>query len=184
MSPATDGRNTFLQRLVGAAALDAAVYEEIEADSAALTQAFAVVVLASLAAGIGVSGLWEPSVEGIVFISVVALMAWAAWALVILQIGTRLMPEPETRADVGQLLRTMGFAATPGLLQVLAAMSAIAVPVFAVTSVWMLVAMIVAVRQALDFRTTTHAVAVCVLGWALALAIVIVLGLVFGPRVS
>jgi hypothetical protein len=78
----------------------------------------------------------------------------------------------------------MGFAATPGLLQVLAAMSAIAVPVFAVTSVWMLVAMIVAVRQALDFRTTTHAVAVCVLGWALALAIVIVLGLVFGPRVS
>jgi len=179
-----NGRNSFLQRLVGAAALDAAVYEEVEADRGALAQAFAVVVLSSLAAGIGAAGLWEPSVEGVVFITIVSLIAWAAWALVVLQIGARVMPTSETRADVGQLLRTIGFSATPGLLQVFAAMSAIAVPVFAVTSIWMLLAMIVAVRQALDFRSTARAVAVCVLGWVLALAIAIVLGLVFGPRVS
>jgi hypothetical protein len=178
------GRNTFLQRLIGAAALDVAVYEEVEADRGALTQAFAVVVLSSLAAGIGASGIWEPSIGSVVFISIVSLIAWAAWALVVLQIGARVMPAPETRVDVGQLLRTIGFSATPGLLRVLAAMSAIAVPVFVVTSIWMLLAMIVAVRQALDFRSTARAVAVCVLGWVLALAIAIVLGVFFGPRVS
>jgi hypothetical protein len=169
---------------MGAAALDAAIYEEVEADRGALTQAFAVVVLSSLAAGIGASGFWEPSVESVVFISIVSLIAWAAWALVVLQIGARVMPTPETRVDIGQLLRTIGFAATPGLLRVFAAMSAIAVPVFVVTSIWMLLAMVVAVRQALDFRSTARAVAVCVLGWVLALAIFIVLGLAFGPRLS
>ena len=100
------------------------------------------------------------------------------------QIGSRLMPTGETRADVGELLRTIGFAATPGLLRLLGIMPAVTVPVFAVTAVWMLAAMVVAVRQALDYRSTGRAVAVCVLGWILSLAIAIILGLVFGPSVS
>ncbi len=57
-------------------------------------------------------------------------------------------------------------------------------PVFVITSIWMLLAMIVAVRQALDYRSTPRAVAVCVLGWVLALAFAVGLGLVFGPSVS
>jgi hypothetical protein len=180
----TTTRNTFLQRLIGAAALDAAIYEEVEADPAATYQAFGVVVLSSLAAGIGASGLGEVTAVGVVYFSGVALVAWAAWALVTFEIGARLMPAPQTRVDVGQLLRTIGFASTPGLLRVLGIMPAVALPVFAVTSVWMLLAMIVAVRQALDYRSTGRAVAVCVLGWVLALTIAVVLGLVFGPTVS
>jgi hypothetical protein len=124
------------------------------------------------------------TVAGVVYFSGVALVAWAAWALVTFEIGARLMPAPQTRVDVGQLLRTIGFASTPGLLRVLGIMPAVALPVFAVTSVWMLLAMIVAVRQALDYRSTGRAVAVCVLGWVLAITIAIVLGLVFGPTVS
>jgi hypothetical protein len=180
----TTARNTLLQRLIGAAALDAAIYEEVEADPTATSQAFLVVALSSAAAGIGARGLGEVTVGSMVFFSAVALVAWAAWALVVFEIGARLMPEPQTRVDVGQLLRTIGFAFTPGLLCVLGIMPAVAVPVFAVTWVWMLLAMIVAVRQALDYRSTARAVAVCALGWVLAIAIAIVLGLAFGPTVS
>jgi hypothetical protein len=176
--------NSFLQRLVGALALDATIYEEVEADRSATGQALAVVLLSSVAAGIGSRGLGGTTWQVILFMSIVSLIAWAAWALVIFEIGARLLPEPDTRVDVGELMRTIGFAATPGLLRVLGVMSAATVPVFAVTAVWMLAAMIVAVRQALDFHSTARAVAVCCLGWVLAVAIAMVLGLFFGPTVS
>ena len=108
------GNNTFLQRLIGAMALDAAIYEEVEADRMATGQAFLVVLMSSVATGIGARGVSEQSVASIVFFSIVALMAWAAWALVTFVIGTLLLPEAETRSDVGELLRTIGFASTPG----------------------------------------------------------------------
>jgi hypothetical protein len=180
----TAARNTLVQRLIGAAALDAAIYEEVEDDASALPQAFAIVIASSLAAGVGASGLTTVTVSGILLYSAIALVSWAAWALITFEIGARLMPEPQTRVDVGELLRTIGFAATPGLLRILGIMPAVAWPVFVVTSVWMLLAMIVAVRQALDYRTTRAAVAVCALGWVLAIAIALVLGVVFGPTVS
>ncbi len=95
-----------------------------------------------------------------------------------------LLPEPQTRVDVGELLRTIGFASTPGLLRVLAIMQPLAIPVFIATSAWMLLAMVVAVRQALDYTSTARAVAVCVVGWVLAVVVAVVLGLFFGPTVS
>jgi hypothetical protein len=180
----TTVRNSLLQRLIGAAALDAAIYEEVEGDPAATAQAFGIVLGSSLAAGIGVRGLAPITFSDVLLFSAVALVAWAAWALVTFEIGARLMPAPQTRVDVGQLLRTIGFASTPGLLRVLGIMPAVAAPVFVVTSVWMLLAMIVAVRQALDYRTTAPAIAVCVAGWVLAIAIAVVLGVLFGPTVS
>ena len=180
----TIARNTFLQRLIGAAALDTAIYEEVEADPGATIQAFAVVLLSSLAAGVGVRGFGEQPLANLVFVSCLALIAWAAWALLTFQIGARLMRGPETHVDVGELLRTLGFSATPGLLLVLGAMPAVTVPVFAVTSVWMLIAMIVAVRQALDYTSTAKAIAVCVFGWVLATIISVVIGLAFAPTVS
>jgi hypothetical protein len=176
--------NTFIQRLIGAAALDSAIYEEVEADPSAMMQALAVVVLSSLAAGIGASGLGGTSLANFGFISILALIAWAAWALITFEIGARLMPEPQTSVDVGQLMRTIGFATTPGLLRVFGAIPGVTVPAFAISSLWMLVAMIVAVRQALDYTSTVRAVAVCVCGWFLAAAIAIALGLFFGPTLS
>jgi len=86
--------------------------------------------------------------------------------------------------DVGELLRTTGFASTPGLLRVLGIVPGVTAPVFAVTAIWMLLAMVVAVRQALDYRSTARAVGVCVLGWVLAIAIAVTLGMLFGPAVS
>ena len=180
----TIGVRTFLRRLVGAAKLDVATYEEVEADRAATAQAGAIVVLSSLAAGIGMRGFGGGGTASMTFFGALALMAWGAWALLTYQIGVRILPEPQTRADVGELLRTIGFASTPGLLRIFGALPGLTIPVFTVTTVWMLLAMIVAVRQALDYSSTRRAVAVCVLGWVLAIVFAMVVGFFFGPRVS
>jgi hypothetical protein len=169
---------------MGAAALDTAIYEEVEGDPKAGVQAAAVVVLSSLAAGIGARGFSENNLSNIALISIVSLMAWAAWALLTYEIGARLLPGPQTSVDIGQLMRTIGFAATPGLLRIFGFIPGATIPAFAVATIWMLAAMVVAVRQALDYTSTGRAVAVCVIGWLLALGFVLVLGLVFGPPVS
>lgn len=180
----TTAANSFLQRLIGAVSLDVAIYEEVEADRGATAQAFVVVVLSSLAAGVGARGFGGSSPVNIAFFTMVALMAWAAWALLTFQIGGRLLPEPQTRVDVGELLRTIGFAAAPGILRIFGILPGVTIPAFTISAVWMLAAMIVAVRQALDYKSTARAIAVCVLGWILAIAFAIVLGLLFGPTVS
>ena len=180
----TTATTPFVMRLIGAPALDPVTYEEVEADRSATGQAMLVVVLSSVGAGIGARGLGSGSIQSMVFISASSLIAWVAWALLTYQIGVRLMPEPETRGDVGELMRTIGFSAAPGMLRIFGIVPGASIPVFAITAVWMLVAMIVAVRQALDYKSTARAVAVCGLGWALAVAIAVGLGLVFGPTVS
>jgi hypothetical protein len=176
-------KNSFLQRLIGAAALDAAVYEDVEADQSATVQAFIVVLLSSVAGGLGLQGLTGGSVN-LAFLTMASLLAWGAWALVTYAVGGLLMPEPQTRVDVGELLRTIGFATTPGLLRGLGIIAPLAKPVFAATSIWMLLAMIVGVRQALDYTGTGRAVAVCVIGWLLSLIVAVGLGLLFTPALS
>jgi hypothetical protein len=180
----TTASNSFLQRFIGALSLDSAIYEEVEADTSATVQAFFVVVMSSLAAGIGARPLGTNSVSSVVFITIIALIAWAAWALLTFEIGGRLMPDRGTSVDIGQLLRTIGFASAPGVLRVFGIIPSAAAPTFAVTALWMLAAMVVAVRQALDYESTTRAVVVCLVGWSLATILAVGLGLVFGPPVS
>jgi len=175
---------TFGQRLRGAAALDRRVYEEVEADRQATAQAVGVVLLASLAGGIGLLGFGVPNPQALLAGVIGALVGWVAWATLTYLIGTQLLPEPQTRADVGELLRTIGFAAAPGLLRVLGVLPVVGPPIYAATSVWMLLAMVVAVRQALDYRSTGRAVAVCVVGWALSLIVATIIGIVFTRNVS
>lgn len=155
------------ERMLRAAKLDASLYEEVEADREALKQATVVVVLASMAAGVGASAL--RGIEGLVFVSVSALAGWYVWAFLTYWIGTRLLPEPQTKADYGELLRTIGFSSSPGVLRVLGIIPGLTGLVFVVVSVWMLVAMVIAVRQALDYTGTWRAVAVCVIGWIVQL---------------
>jgi Yip1-like protein len=175
---------TFLQRLIGAAALRAETYEEVEADQGATRQAVLVVVSSSAAAGLGARGFGAGDAGDVVFFATVALMAWVAWAFVVYQIGARILPGARTRTDVGELLRTTGFATAPGLIRVVGMVPGLTIPSFAVAALWMLAAMIIAVRQALDYTSTPRAVAVCVLGWVLAIALGILFGVLFGPSVS
>jgi len=178
----TPGR--FVDRVIGAVALRVATYEEVEADRRATWQAIAVVVLSSLAAGLGSRGLGAGRPVDVAFFSAVALMAWAAWALVVFEIGARILPAAHTRVDVGELLRTTGFATAPGLFRIVGVLPGMSIPAFVITAVWMLVAMIIAVRQALDYTSTLRAVAVCGIGWAIAITFALLFGLFFGPRVS
>ncbi len=175
---------TFVRRLLGAAALDASVYEEVEADKGATTQALVVVLLSSLAAGLGWQELGHNSPASVAVFSTIALIAWVGWAFVTYEIGVRILPGPQTQSDLGELLRTIGFATAPGMLRILALLPGARDVVFAITAVWMLFAMIVAVRQALDYEGTGRAIAVCALGWVLSIAFAFVLGLVFGPSLA
>jgi hypothetical protein len=175
---------TFLRRLIGAVALRPATYEDVEADQRANGQAVAVVVLSSLAAGLGARGFGTSSAGDIAFFTLVALIAWIAWALVVYEIGAHILPGARTRADVGELLRTTGFATAPGLIRIVGALPDLTIPSFVLATLWMLVAMILAVRQALDYTSTGRAIAVCVLGWVLVITLAVLFGALFGPEVS
>ncbi len=163
----------FVDRMIRAAKLDVHLYEEVEADKGALGQAMGVVVLSSVASGVGLGE--AGGVTGMVAGTIAALAGWFIWAFLTYFIGTKLLPEPQTRADYGELLRTIGFASAPGVIRVLGIIPAIAPIVFVVAGIWMLVAMVVAVRQALDYHSTFRAIGVCGLGW---LVQVIILALV------
>ena len=179
---------SFAFRLFGAAALDVEIYEEVEADRGATLQAALVVVASSLAAGIGAYGLTGRSgaslVAGALIWSALALVGWAAWALLVYQIGGRLMPTKETRVDVSELLRTIGFSTAPGILCVLGIMPLVARPAFVLAFVWMLVTMVVAVRQALDYESTSRAILVCAIGWVLSGLLVLAMGFFVTPSLS
>ncbi len=153
----------FSDRMIRAAKLDVHLYEEVEADKGALGQAMWVVVLSSIAAGVG--SIARGGLGGILMGTITALVAWYLWACLTYFIGTRFLPEPQTRADVGELLRTIGFSSAPGFIRVLGIIPGLGKVVFLAASVWMLAAMVIAVRQALDYSSTLRAVGVCFIGW-------------------
>jgi hypothetical protein len=164
---------SFQDRIIRAAKLDVHLYEEVEADKGAMGQAMAVVILSSIAGGIGTpAGL---GLSGILIGTLASLAAWYIWAFLTYLIGTKLLPEPQTKADVGELLRTIGFSSSPGFIRVLGIIPFLRGIVFLVAGVWMLVAMIIAVRQALDYQSTLRAVGVCIIGWIAQAAVLMLL---------
>ena len=160
-----------LARMLGAARLKVATFEDVENDKGATMQAMMVVILVSIAGAIGgLTGGPLGLIAGLIF----GLIQWAAWAGVTFFIGTTIFKTPETHADWGQLARTTGFAQTPGLLKVLSFLPAVGPLIFLVASIWQLVTMVIAVRQALDYQSTWRAVGVVVIGF---LIVVIPLGI-------
>ena len=96
----------FINRIIRACKLDTTLYEEVEADKSATLQAALVVVLSSLAAGVGAISL---GASNFLMAPILSLVSWYIWAYLIYLIGAKLFPEPTTQADHGQLLRTIGF---------------------------------------------------------------------------
>ncbi len=168
----------FGNRIIRAARLDVALYEEVEADKSALGQAMGVVVLSSIAAGIGSAS--KAGLLGMLIGVVASLIGWYIWAYLTYFIGTRLLPEPQTKADHGELLRTIGFSSSPGLIRVLGIIPVMQSIVFPIAAIWMLVAMIIAVRQALDYNSTLRAIGVCVIGWIVQIVLFVLLFSIFG----
>ena len=149
--------------MIGAAKLDTAIYEEVEADTSATQQALTVVVLVALATGIGTFGSGGPL--GLIVGIAAGIGLWALWAWVTYFVGTTILKSAETEANWGQLARTLGFAQSPGILKVVGFIPVFGPIVFAIASIWQLVAMVIAIRQALDYTSTWRAVGVAVVGF-------------------
>jgi Yip1 domain len=160
---------TFADRVKGVMFLDARTFEEIEADTAANGQALLVVVAASLAAGLGAS--IHLGVIGLLRETIGALVGWVMWAGVTWVIGSKLLPEPQTRTDMGELLRVIGFAYAPQLFGFFAFLPVLGGLVSTVVACWLLAATILAVRQALDYVSTLRAAAVVLIGWLIFVVI-------------
>ena len=165
-------------RIIRAAKLDVHLYEEVEADRDAMGQAMLVVLLSSAAGGIG--GFQTGGLLGIIVTTTGALLSWFLWAYLTYFIGTKLLPEPQTKADPGELLRTIGFSSSPGLIRIVAIIPGLYSIVFLAASIWMLIAMVIAVRQALDYSSTFRAVGVCIVGWIIQLVLFATLFAILG----
>ena len=156
-----------LDRMLGAARLNVDTFEDVERDSSATVQAVLVVIIVAIATGIGgvltgvVSGdegfgavavLW-----GIAVGVIRGVLSWVVWALVALLVGTTLLKTEQTEADWGQLARGTGFAQTPGILNVLGFIPFVGWIIYLAVAIWQWAAMVIAVRQMLDYTSTWRA---------------------------
>ncbi len=162
---------SLINRAFRAAKLDVHLYEEVKADRSAMRQAMLVVILSGIAAGVG--SISRGGALGVALGTVMGLAGWYIWAFIIYFIGTKLLPESQTKSNVGELLRTIGFASAPGLIRVFGIFPGVEKLVFPVATVWMLVAMVIAVKQALDYKGMVRAVIVCLIGLVIQIAILL-----------
>ena len=154
----------YFQRLKKAIFLDVAFYEEVEKDKRFNDQAMMTVVLVSVVQGFMIAGFAPIAlVQGILG----SLIRFLIWAFFIAFVGTRILPEPETESNTGELIRTLGFAYAPGLLVVFKIFPIISSFIDPVVTILQLAAMTIAVRQALDFNSTVRAVGVCIVAFIL-----------------
>ena len=154
---------TFLQRVAGVLLLDPQAFEDIEADKTATKQAIGVLMCAGLLAGSG--ALFDEEAPGLVWVMLAKLVGCWMWAGVTYLLGARLWPEPTTKTDVGELFRVIGFSYLPDLLSALGSLPRVGLGVRIVIAVWQLATTVLAVRQALDYKSTLRAVVVVAIGW-------------------
>lgn len=168
----------FIGRVLGAAKLDAAIYEEVESDKGAIVQAMAVVLVSSLCAGLGSAARsGQEGQVGLVAGALAALLGWVIWAVTTYLIGTRMLAEPQTSSSVGEMMRVTGFASAPGIIRIFAFIPVLGPIIDWGASLWMLAAFVVAVRQALDYNRTFRAILVCLFGWVIFIVIQLLLSL-------
>ena len=166
-------KSNFLNRIYRAIKIDPDLYEEVEHDKSATFQAASVVVLSSLAAGIGAIHL---GVSNFILGPILSLVSWYFWAFLIYIVGTKLFPDKETKSDHGELLRTIGFSSAPGLIRVFGFTPELMTVTFIGSSFWMLACMVIAVKSALDYESIWKALGVVVVAWLIqAFALFIIL---------
>jgi hypothetical protein len=169
---------SFQNRIIGAMTLQVATYEEVEADAGATGQAALIVVGASVSSAISWM-LWG-GLTSLITGTIFALIGWVVGATVVWAVGTKLLPGPKTQADIGQVMRTVGFAQSPGLLSFIAIIPIVGVLISLILTVWMIVAWVIAIRQALDYDDTLRAVIVGVIAWVIMIVVGVILAGIFG----
>jgi len=179
---------SLINRMVRAAKLEISLYEEVEADQKATMPALWLVIIASIAAGIGTGIAGIMSGEGPMFFVwgllgglAVALIGWLAWAGITYLLGTTVLKGPNTSSTWGELLRTIGFAQSPGVFKILSFIPFVGGVISFAASIWMLIAVVIGVRQALDV-STGRAIAVCIVGWLVYFLLGLLLAFLLGIR--
>ena len=168
----SDGMTVFIHRFMGALALDRDAFEEIEADQHANMQSVLVVSAVCLAAGFAAMVSGRAGLGAWVSGVIISLGAWVVWAGFIASVGTITLREPQTRSNLPELLRVLGFATAPGVFVALAALAPAAPLGIGLVAIWVLAASVVAVRQALDYLDLRRALAVCVIASLVAASLV------------
>ena len=172
-------RTMFVNRIIRACKLDVNLYEEVEADKSATIQAAIVVVLSTLALGVGT--FFTYGAINILIPILASLSGWLITSLLIYFVGAKLFPDKNTQSSSGELLRVIGFSYSPGLIRVFGLNSDLLVLTFYLSGIWSLVAMVIATRQALDYQSTWRAVGVVVIGFLVQAIVLIMLLRIFGP---
>lgn len=167
-------------RMLGAARLDSHTYEDVERDRGATVQALAIVIMVTIASLVGelLSGEEIDVVRSVVAGVVLGVIGWALWALVTYIIGATICKTADTEANWGQLARCTGFAQTPGLFNVLSFIPVVGGLIVLVAFIWSVAAMVVGVRQALDYTSTLRAffvVVVSAVPWVVLYIVVLVI---------
>jgi len=147
--------------MVGAMKADVKTFQEIEADPAAIGQAVTVIVIAGVASLIG--NVFRSGVFGGMMALILSLISYALWSLLVVLIGTKLMPEPSTKADFNEAFRVIGFTAAPGVFNLLAIIPFLGPLISLVIAIWTLIIGVVAVREVLDYSNTARAIIVCLI---------------------
>src|SRR6185295_15446801 len=97
-SPGGECMADFAHRMLGAARLQPATYEEVETDRKATGQAVAIVVISSVATSLGLTR--TSSIGSLIAGAIAALLGWVIWAAFTYVIGAKLLREPQTKSDM------------------------------------------------------------------------------------
>jgi len=168
---------SFGERVVGAMRLDANTFEEIERDPTSIGQAAGVIALAAVSIGIG--NVWYGGISGIVSQVLISLIGYAVWAVLVWLIGTKVMPDPGTKADFAESFRVIGFAAAPGVLGIVTIIPILGWLLLILIWLWQLAAMVIAVKSVLDYDTIGKAIVVVVIGFIANFCVTLLLGMLF-----
>jgi hypothetical protein len=160
-------------RMIGAMKADVKTLSEIEADTTALGQAVTVIVIAGVAALIG-NFFRNGVISGVIGL-IGSLVGYALFSFLVFIIGTKLMPEPATKADFNEAFRVIGFAASPGVFNVLAIIPVLGVFIQFLVGIWSLVIAVIAVREVLDYSNTGRAIVVCLIAAVISMIVWLIL---------
>ena len=163
-----------ISRMLRASMLDAHVYEEVESDSSAIVQAVLIVVVVAVARGVATLSVTD-NILGIAFGIIAGLLSWAVWAFITYMVGTKLLKTGDTESSWGELARVTGFAQSPGILFLIAVVPVVGTWILPVVSLWQLAAMVVGIRQALDYSSTFRAIGVVLIGFVAVIPLQLIL---------
>ena len=172
-------------RMIGAMQADVKTFTELENDPNAMAQAVTVIVIAGIAALIG--NIFRSGISVGILSLIGSLLGYALFSLMVFLLGTKVMPEPATKADFNETFRVVGFAAAPGVFNILAIVPYLGPLISLLVGLWSLVIAVVAVREVLDYSNTGRAIIVCLIAGVICMIVWMVvmlpiLGAIFVAR--